>query len=121
MKKNDIVELNIQSMTAEGSGVGRVDGFAVFVPRTAVGDRVRAHIIKVTKSYAVGKLVELLDSSPDRVESDCPVFDKCGAVPRRKVGKRGADRLFRTTQPPHYRVPQLQVAAARIRGRARGI
>ena len=85
MKKNDIVELNIQSMTAEGSGVGRVDGFAVFVPRTAVGDRVRAHIIKVTKSYAVGKLVELLDSSPDRVESDCPVFDKCGGCALRHI------------------------------------
>lgn len=86
MKKNDLVELNITSMTAEGSGVGRVDGFAVFVPQTAVGDRVQAHIIKVTKSYAVGKLKKVLDPSPDRVENDCPVFDKCGGCVYRHIG-----------------------------------
>ncbi len=85
MKKNEVVELNITGMTAEGSGVGRVDGLAVFVPLTAVGDRVRALIIKVTKSYAVGKLQRVLSPSPDRAENDCPVFSKCGGCVYRHI------------------------------------
>ena len=51
MKKNDIFETEIIDMTTEGSGVCRVDNMAVFVPHTAVGDRIRVRIVKVLKSY----------------------------------------------------------------------
>ena len=54
MKKNDIFETEIMDMTTEGSGVCRVDNMAVFVPHTAVGDRIRVRIVKVLKSYAFG-------------------------------------------------------------------
>ena len=49
MKKNDEFELEISGMTAEGSGVGHVDGMAVFAANTAVGDKILAHAIKVKK------------------------------------------------------------------------
>lgn len=56
LKKNDIIELNITSATAEGSGVGKTDeGIAVFVPLSAVGDFLRVKILKVKKTYAFGK------------------------------------------------------------------
>ena len=61
MKKNDEIILNILDYTAEGSGVGRYEGMAVFVPLTAVGDTVRVKILKVKKTYAYGKVLEILE------------------------------------------------------------
>ena len=78
VEKNEELELTIDSATLEGAGVGRVDGFAVFVPGALTGERIRIHIIKVTASYAVGKLLEVIEPSPHRIEPHCPVYAKCG-------------------------------------------
>ena len=78
VKKNEELELTIDSVTLEGAGVGRVDGFALFVPGALAGERVRVHVIKVTASYAVGKLMEVVEPSPHRMEPRCPVYAKCG-------------------------------------------
>jgi len=78
IEKNEELELTIDSVTLEGTGVGRVDGFAVFVPGTLAGERVRILIIKVTSAYAVGKLLEIVAPSPHRVAPECPVYDRCG-------------------------------------------
>lgn len=85
MKKNDEFELLIKGMTAEGSGVGHKDGMAVFVSNTAVGDTVLAHAIKVKKSYAVAKAMKIITPSADRVEVDCPVFNRCGGCVYRHI------------------------------------
>jgi len=77
-KKNDIIEIKIDDLTVDGAGVGRVEGFAVFVPRALPGETVSAKIIKVTKSYAVGKLIKILSQSIDRIEPFCKVFETCG-------------------------------------------
>ncbi len=76
--KNDEIELTIDALTGEGQGIGRIDGYAVFVPGALVGERVRVHIIKITASYAVGKLVELLTQSPQRVQPPCAAYPFCG-------------------------------------------
>ena len=79
LKKNDIIKLNISSATAEGSGVGRTeDGIAVFVPNSAIGDELSVRILKVKKTYAFGKIEEIITPSPARIEPDCPYFSKCG-------------------------------------------
>lgn len=78
IQKNDEIELMIDGLTAEGSGVGRVNGFAVFVAGGVPGDTVRAHIIKAKKTYAIGKIVKLLKPSPERTAADCPLFPSCG-------------------------------------------
>ena len=78
VEKNEELELTIDSVTLEGVGVGRVDGFALFVPGALVGERVRVHVIKVTASYAVGKLLEVAEPSPHRMEPACPVYARCG-------------------------------------------
>ena len=85
MQKNEIYEAVITGMTAEGSGVCRVEGMAVFVPMTAVGDVVRVRIVKVLKSYAFGIIEEVLTPSPDRMEPDCPVFRQCGGCVYRHI------------------------------------
>ena len=78
INKNDKIELNIESVTSEGSGLGRYNGIAVFVRGTVPGDRIIAHIIKVSKNYAVGIIDEIVEPSPKRIEPDCPVSQKCG-------------------------------------------
>lgn len=79
LKKNDIVKLNIISLSSEGSGVGKTqDGITVFVPDTAVGDELLVRILKVQKTYAFGKIEEILSPSPDRITPTCNVGTKCG-------------------------------------------
>ena len=81
IKKNDLFEAEITAMTAEGSGICRADGMAVFVPGTAVGDRCVVRVVKVLKKYAFGRLEELLTPSPDRTTPDCPIAGPCGGSP----------------------------------------
>ena len=85
MKKNDRIELDITGMTSEGSGVGHAEGMAVFVPLTAVGDRIAAHILKTKKTYAYAKIDEIITPSADRVAPDCPVFAPCGGCVYRHI------------------------------------
>ena len=86
LKKNDLIQLKITSATAEGSGVGHSgDGLAVFVPLSAVGDELTVRILKVKKTYAFGKIEEILVPSPSRIEPDCPNFSKCGGCVWRHI------------------------------------
>lgn len=78
LNKNDDIELHIDSVSLTGSGVGRYNGLAVFVPATAPGDIIEAHIIKAKKSYAVGKCTKIIKPSPDRTDNDCPAYPGCG-------------------------------------------
>lgn len=78
MNKNDIILLDITDVTIEGNGVGRYEGMAVFVPKTAVGDRIKAKIVKVLKNYAFGIIDDIITPSPDRCDVQCGAFGKCG-------------------------------------------
>ena len=79
LRKNDIINLNITAMSSEGVGIGRTeDGLAVFVPMSAVGDKLRVKILKVKKTLAYGKIEEIINPSSDRIESECRVSHLCG-------------------------------------------
>lgn len=78
IKKNDIINIDITDISSDGNGVGKKDGFAVFVPITDVGDNVDVHIIKVTKNYAVGKVKNINTFSLNRCENHCDCYSKCG-------------------------------------------
>ena len=93
LKKNDFIELSVTGMTAEGMGVGRHDGMAVFVPLTAPGDLTQVKIVKVLKSFAYGRLEKLLSPSPDRIEPDCPVFAQCGGCCYRHISYEAELRI----------------------------
>ncbi|MCR5600233.1 MAG: 23S rRNA (uracil(1939)-C(5))-methyltransferase RlmD [Ruminococcus sp.] len=77
-EKNKIYTAEITGLTSEGSGVCRIDGMAVFVPETAVGDIIEVKIVKVLKSYAFGIIEKIITPSTDRIENTCPVYKKCG-------------------------------------------
>lgn len=78
MKKDDIIRLQIEDMSAEGSGIGKLDGFAFFVKDAIIGDEIEAKIMKMKKNYGYARLVRILSPSPDRVEAPCPVARQCG-------------------------------------------
>jgi 23S rRNA (uracil1939-C5)-methyltransferase len=78
IRKNDELTLFIEDITAEGEGVGRADGMAFFVKDAITGDRVRAKVMKVKKSYGYARLLKLLEPSPARTEPLCPVARQCG-------------------------------------------
>ncbi len=78
VEKNKEYVINIDTITNEGNGVGRIEGFTVFVPQTAPGDEVRVLIVKVNTRFAYGKVLEILKPSASRIEPKCPVADKCG-------------------------------------------
>lgn len=76
--KNEIYETTIVDYTAEGLGVARIDGCAVFIPNAIAGERCRVRIEKVGKTWAAGKIVELLERSAHRINRACPVAKLCG-------------------------------------------
>ena len=76
--KNEIYEAVICDYTAQGQGIAKIEGCAVFVPNTIVGERCRIRIEKVGKTWAAGKITELLEKSPHRVNRECPVAKLCG-------------------------------------------
>ena len=85
MKKNDIIPMTVIDMTGQGSGICKVDGMAVFVPMTAVGDVIEARILKVKKSYAFAKIERIISASDNRIESDCSCYAKCGGCVYRHI------------------------------------
>ena len=85
MKKNEIYKAEITDYTTEGSGVCRIEGMAVFVPSTAVGDIAEVKILKTAKNYAFGKIENLITPSEHRIKPDCPVFEKCGGCTFRHI------------------------------------
>ena len=85
IQKNKSYEAVIEDLTLEGSGLCRVDGFAVFVPMTAVGDRVRFKAVKVQKNVGYGILEQVITPSPARQPVDCPVFRQCGGCAFRHI------------------------------------
>ena len=76
--KNQIYETVVTDYTAEGQGVAHVEGCAVFVPNAVAGERIRVRIEKAQKTWAAGKIVEILEKSPHRVNRECPVAKLCG-------------------------------------------
>lgn len=78
LTKNQIYEAIVTDYTAEGQGVAHVEGCAVFLPNAVAGERVRLRIEKAQKTWAAGKIVEILEKSPHRVNRECPVAKLCG-------------------------------------------
>lgn len=77
-RKNDIVTLDIEDCGVDGEGIGKADGFTVFVKDAVIGDKVTAKIMKAKKNYGYGRLMEILKPSPYRVEPKCAFARQCG-------------------------------------------
>lgn len=78
VKKNEIITLTFEDLTHQGNGVGKVNGYPLFVPYGLPGEEAKVLVVKVNKKFGFGKLLEVTKPSPERVEPPCHVFFKCG-------------------------------------------
>lgn len=78
VKKNDVLTLSFEDLTREGNGVGKVDGYPLFVPHVLPGEEAVIQVVRANRNFGYGKLLEIKKESPDRVEPPCDVFYRCG-------------------------------------------
>ena len=78
LQKNMRLEMTVEDFGAQGEGICRHEGMAVFVPRALPGERILAQIVKVEKRHAFARVVEVLEASPVRAEPPCPYYVQCG-------------------------------------------
>ncbi len=77
-EKNDIVRVTIEDIGTEGEGIGKIDGYTLFIKDAVVGDTVEAKIMKVKKNFAYARVEKILTPSPYRVEPRCAFHRQCG-------------------------------------------
>ncbi|SER64679.1 23S rRNA (uracil1939-C5)-methyltransferase [Gracilibacillus ureilyticus] len=78
VKKNEMIELTFEDITHEGAGVGKVNGYPLFVPYGLPGEKAKVKVINVKKNFGFGRLIETLHESEERVDPPCNVYYKCG-------------------------------------------
>src|SRR5215203_1427270 len=78
VRKDEEIELQVDSLAYGGNGVARLNGFVVFVRRGLPGDRVRARVTKVKRGFAEALATEVLEPSTQRVEAPCAHYPACG-------------------------------------------
>jgi 23S rRNA (uracil1939-C5)-methyltransferase len=105
-------ELTIHDVAFGGKGVARDNGKAVFVPFTIDGERINARIIREKKQFAEAELIEVLESSPQRVAPECPYFGRCGGCSYQHISydhelelkarqvEQAMRRIARIAEPP---------------------
>ncbi|QUL55639.1 23S rRNA (uracil(1939)-C(5))-methyltransferase RlmD [Paenibacillus tritici] len=121
VNKNDEVLLDIIGMTHEGEGVGRVEGFTLFVQGALPGEKVRARVLKTKKQYGYAKLLELVQASPDRIGPPCPIYDQCGGCQLQHMDYTAQLAWKRQLVVDNLqRIGKLQVAGAASRGAVSG-
>ena len=78
LKKDDQVTIEIEDIGTDGAGIGKADGYTLFVKDAVIGDIIKAKVIKAKKTYGYARLMEIITPSKDRVEPVCPVARQCG-------------------------------------------
>ena len=85
-KKNDIVRLTIEDIGNDGEGIGKADGYTLFVKDAVIGDVIEARITKCKKNYGYARVEKVVTPSPFRVEPKCPFHRQCGGCQIQAMG-----------------------------------
>lgn len=85
MKKNEEYIVNIIDYGMEGEGIAKINDFTIFIPNAMKDEKVKIIIVKVLSSYGFGKILEILEKSPYRVEEDCDTYKRCGGCNLRHI------------------------------------
>ena len=78
VKKNDLCQVIIEDMGTDGEGIGKINGYTLFVKDAVIGDSIEAKIMKAKKNYAYAKLEKVLVPSPFRMKPKCAFYRQCG-------------------------------------------
>lgn len=92
-EKNQVFRAEVTDISSDGNGVCRIDGMAVFVPMTAVGDVIDVRIVKIQKSFAFGIIESMITPSPERITDSCGVYKTCGGCQLRHISYEAECRV----------------------------
>ena len=85
VEKNKEYIVEIIDTGYKGEGIAKIDDFAIFIPNAIKGEKIKIKILKVLTSYAFGKIIEIIEPSKNRLESDCSTYKRCGGCNLRHV------------------------------------
>ena len=85
VKKNNEYEVEIIDNGYEGEGTPKINDFTIFIPGAIEGERCKILIVKVNKTFAFGKLIEVTQKSNNRVQADCSTYKRCGGCSLRHI------------------------------------
>ncbi|WP_307396082.1 23S rRNA (uracil(1939)-C(5))-methyltransferase RlmD [Bacillus horti] len=86
LEKNEYVDVYIDDLSHEGLGVGKVDGYTLFIKDALPGEKVKAKVTKTKKRFGFARLLEIIEHSPHRVEPPCPIYAQCGGCQLQHLG-----------------------------------
>ncbi|MFT8319625.1 MAG: 23S rRNA (uracil(1939)-C(5))-methyltransferase RlmD [Bacillus sp. (in: firmicutes)] len=89
VQKNDTIDIVFEDLTHDGAGVAKVDGYPLFIPNGLPGEKATVRVVKTNKNYGFGRLVEMKEKSPYRVEAPCPIYKACGGCQLQHVSYEG--------------------------------
>ncbi len=85
VEKNKKYIVDIIDTGFQGEGIAKIDGLTIFIPNAIKGEKLKILIVKVLSSHAFGKIVEIIEKSPYRIESDCTTYKRCGGCSLRHI------------------------------------
>lgn len=97
VEKNKEYIVDIIDQGYEGEGIAKIDNFTIFIEGTIKGEKCKILIVKVTTSHAFGKLIEILENSKYRVETDCGTYKRCGGCNLRHIDYEETLNIKRNT------------------------
>lgn len=89
VQKNDTLTVTFTDLSHDGAGVAKVEGYTLFVPGGLPGELAEVKVVKTKKGYGFAKLIRLLETSEERVEPPCEIFDRCGGCQIQHLSARG--------------------------------
>jgi 23S rRNA (uracil1939-C5)-methyltransferase len=89
VQKNEYIDVVFEDLTHDGAGVAKVEGYPLFVPNGLPGEKAKVKVIKVNKGYGFGRLMEIIEDSPYRVEPECPIYKECGGCQLQHMSYEG--------------------------------
>ena len=85
VKKNDELIVDVIDYGTNGEGIAKINGYTTFVLGALKGEKCKIHILKVLKTHAFAKVIQIIEKSSKRVEPDCSTFNKCGGCDLRHI------------------------------------
>lgn len=95
VEKNKEYIVDIIDNGYEGEGIAKIDNYTIFIPGTIKGEKVKILIVKVNSSHSFGKIIDIIEKSKARVESDCNTYKRCGGCNLRHMNYKDTLELKR--------------------------
>ena len=89
VQKNEYIDVIFEDLTHDGAGVAKVEGYPLFVPNGLPGEKAKIKVTKVNKGYGFGRLMEITEASPYRVEPECSIYKECGGCQLQHMSYEG--------------------------------